>query len=647
MIRLRLIFGCLSWAVLLGASIASAAIFGPPAAARVEFYNNLLPEQPRGVGMPISDRKAWDALAKDNASAADIVAKAEKLLETPMPEMTDEAYLDYSRTGNRTRGQAVINERRGRLDVLTLAECFKNEGRYLPEIEKTIRGLCEEKSWLLPAHDARLDNFKRKTVQIDLAAANLGWQLATAKYWLGEKLSPEVRKLLADELERRIYAPFTGMVADGKPWKWWLVMPNNWNAVCLADVCGSALAGIESRERRAFFAASGEKFIKAFLSGFPPDGYCSEGIGYWNYGFGHYLMLSETIERATGGKAVWMADKRIEPIALFGRRIEILPGIYPSFADCVVHAKPDARFMEYLNRRYGWGRENSEQSAEAISTAVKGQLFEIGLFAFPKSYVQIGSTKINSAAGQSPAAAPRDWFSDGGVLICRPKSVEPHALGAALKGGHNAEQHNHNDLGSFVVALGKSTPLVDPGPEVYTARTFSSKRYESKVLSSFGHSVPLVAGQMQIAGAKARAKILKSEFTDAADTLAMDLSSAYPVESLEKLTRTFVFSREGAGKLMVADEVEFSRPENFGIALVTLEKWKQLGPTRLQIGEGDDSVQVSIAVEGGEIRLDPQEIKEDLPEHLVPVRIGVDLTQPAEKAKITVEITPYILGGGN
>ncbi|NIL99270.1 MAG: hypothetical protein GTO62_19765, partial [Planctomycetales bacterium] len=53
--------------------------------------------------------------------------------------------------------------------------------------------------------------------------------------------------------------------------------------------------------------------------------------GYWNYGFGHYLMLAETIWQATGGKVDLLAEPKIEQIALFGRRMEILPGVYPAF----------------------------------------------------------------------------------------------------------------------------------------------------------------------------------------------------------------------------------------------------------------------------------------------------------------------------
>ena len=39
---------------------------------------------------------------------------------------------------------------------------------------------------------------------------------------------------------------------------------------------------------------------------------------------------------------------------------------------------------------------------------------------------------------------------------------------------------------------------LDAGGEDYTSRTFSSRRYESQALNSFGHPVPRVAGAMQL-----------------------------------------------------------------------------------------------------------------------------------------------------
>ena len=136
-----------------------------------------------------------------------------------------------------------------------------------------------------------------------------------------------------------------------------------------------------------------------------------------------------------------------------------------------------------------------------------------------------------------------------------------------------------------MVALGKATPLLDPGGEVYTSRTFSARRYQSNVLNSFGHAVPRIAGHLQVEGRQAAARILKTDFTDRTDTLEMDIASAYRVKELKKLHRTFIFSREGTGRLTVIDEVEFSSPQQFGTALITFSPWKELEAGRLRVGK--------------------------------------------------------------
>ncbi len=494
----------------------------PPDTARVKTYEKMLPQAPRGVGAPIEERAVWEALAKQYGSEK-IVKEAEKMLKTSMPVLTDDLYLDYSRSGNRDRCQEVIFKRQDRANVLALAECFENQGRFLPGIEEAIASICGEKTWVYPAHDGSLRNFKGEIIEIDLNSSCISWNLATAAYWLGDKLSPNVRKRIADELERRTFGPFTSLITTGKPPMWWLTSKMNWNSVCLAGVMGAALTSIESHQRRAFFAASAEKYVDYFLEGFTPDGYCSEGIGYWNYGFGHFVMLAETIKQATGGKVDLLAAERIRPIALFGRRMEILPGVYPAFADAHVGEKPDLVLMAFLDRRLGLGWKESEKSSAGSDLTARIYLFKLGIFEFQNviSSLALGervrvrgdannkpSPPAPLAKGEgSPSEMPlRDWFSDAGILICRPKPGSVHALGAALKGGHNAENHNHNDVGSFVVALGSGTPLLDPGSEVYTARTFGPNRYQSNVLNSFGHPVPRVAGTLQVTGRRRRQK---------------------------------------------------------------------------------------------------------------------------------------------
>jgi len=453
-------------------------------------------------------------------------------------------------------------------------------------------------------------------------------------YWLGERLSEDVRKLIGDELNRRAFQPFEGYVQTGQPELWWATGTNNWNAVCLAGVTGAALAAVESPQRRAFFAAAAERYIEYFLQGFTPDGYCSEGMGYWNYGFGNYISLAETLHQASGGRIDWLADPRIAPIAGFGRRMEILPGLYPAFADCSVNARPDTALMAFLSRRFGWGLRDTERRGLLTASGPSGSLFELGLYAFPNS------ASARPAAEASTPLPPRDWFPDAGILICRPAS--PDGLAVALKGGHNAEHHNHNDVGSFVVALGRTAPLVDPGGEVYTARTFSGRRYESKLLNSFGHPVPRVAGQLQQTGSKAAAKVLQTEWTDTADTLALDIRSAYPVKGLEKLQRTFHFSRTGRGALEVVDEVQFAAPEAFETALITFDSWTQTAANQLTLGDRgrrDGGVQVDIDTGGAAFTIRAEEIQEDR-NGPPPTRLGIALEQPVRTATVRLTIRP-------
>jgi len=602
--------------------------------ARIAAIAAMLPETPRGVGPTIEDRAAWQAAAR-SPEFAGVVPAAERLLSEPIPELSDELFLDFSQTGNRSRCQRVLGERHGRVPELVLAECLEGRGRFLAAIEEAIRAVSSEKTWVMPAHDRGLENFRGQTHEIDLAVAAVSWNLATADHLLGERLSPDVRKLVRSELERRCFRPFEGMVGEGKPRMWWLTGTNNWNAVCLAGVTGTALAAIESPQRRAFFVAAAEKYIENFLSGFTPDGYCSEGVGYWNYGFGNYVSLAETLHQASGGKIDLLESDKVRQIARFGVRMEISPGVYPAFADCRVGTDPDLALMAFLSRRYGWGLEEIEQQGLLLDGGPSSSLFELGLFAF-----------ANSATSRPPArkgaVAPplRDWFADAGILICRPSGESGGSLGAALKGGHNAEHHNHNDVGSFVAALAGKTPLVDPGSEVYTARTFSSKRYDSGVLNSFGHPVPLVAGKMQRTGHSAAAKVLAAEFTDAADTLVLDLAAAYDFKSLESLRRTFVFSRGGRGSLTVTDEVRFTSPETFETAIVTFLPWKQAAPDRLVVGRGGEAVEVRIDAGGTDFRIQETRIEEDLSGGHVPRRLGIELGKPVADAKITLTVAP-------
>lgn len=625
------------WIVVLLAAIGTSEAAAPASSIfdkdRIDSIVAMLSDKPTCFGRPISDRITWDALATSEDGKA-VIRSAEMVLKTPMPEMTDEIYLIYSRTGSRTEADGVNGRRRGRIGTLTKAELLENSGRFIPELEKTIRSLCEEKTWVGVAHDGNLNNFKKKQVTIDLYSSALAWNLAIADNLLGDKLSPEIRRLIRKEIQWRIFEPFHRMV-EGTQSRYWLTAEHNWNTVCLAGVTGTALALLDSRPERAWYILAAEKYSMNFLKGFPSDGYCGEGTGYWNYGFGHYALLSEEIRLATSGKIDLLARKEALAPASFGARFEIADGVYPPFADSSVGDRPSGRLMDFLNRRFGFGQAPVETRRLSLSRV---SLTEGMMYLFPVA----APLETPAAVASIEAGGLRSWFDQAKVLICRPRPDAPCRLATAIIGNDNGVNHNHNDVGSYALIMNGQTLIVDPGGETYTARTFSSRRYESNALNSFGHSVPLVAGKMQDAGEKAKAVTLTTDFTDAKDTLVFDIRSAYSVPSLQKLTRTYVFSREGAGSMAVTDNVAFAQPESFETALITLGQWKQAEPGTLRIEDGGAAIDVRIDTGGLPFTIVPTEINEHVHTKKLPVRLGIRLDAPVRQATITMTITPVL-----
>ncbi|MBN1291759.1 MAG: heparinase II/III family protein [Candidatus Latescibacteria bacterium] len=608
----------------------------PRDSQRLRELEDILFESPKGFGSPISNRAIWEHIASLPAFT-NFVGNAEKLIGEPVPELPDTLFLEFSRNGNRYNYQSPNSRRRSILSQLVIGECIENNGRFLADIERFIRNMCSEKTWVLPAHDRKLDNFYGRIIQIDLGVATTSWYLATVDYLLGDHLSPEIRKLIRDEVQRRTFDPFLRMIRGEDELIWWMTeKTNNWNSVCIGGVVGAAMALIGSPDDRAWFLLGTERYAPNYLLSFTDDGYCSEGLGYWNYGFGHYIMLAEAVSLATGGKMDIMTGRKIENIARYPINIEIMDGVYPAFADCHVGAKPSTRYMRYLNRRFDFGLDTYEQAERSSD----GQLYEMALFEINDPYSE-NKSSVKLSTGESVQSTHlRSWFENAGVLICRPSSGKKGSIGVALKGGHNNEHHNHNDVGSFVVVLDGKSLLLDPGGEVYTGRTFSDQRYESNVLNSFGHPVPRIDGTLQKTGEEACGKVVSTTFTDSKDTLVLDISSAYDIDETEKLERSFEYSREGRGSLTITDRAVFSMPRSFDTALITFSSWRVNSDGSIEVYDDDTAVQVDIAVTGSEYEIQTTEIREDLPVKRNPMRLAIVLKNKVKDAEVRVKVTP-------
>lgn len=461
-VNLPTFFGvCLAALSLMGgagrAVTAAVPLEGGVSPERIQAIGAMLGDGPYGFGPQITDREAWQRLAA-HAAYRGVIADAEKGLNSPVPEMTEELYLLFKKTGRRTAGYGTVRATRYSLiSRYTRAECLENRGRFIAPLEAVLRSVCEEKTWIYNFHDSSLADYQGKKISIDLSSADLAANLGSCLYLLGDRLSAETRRLVAAKLRERIFDPYRQAVAGTGPRLSWITADMNWNAVCHAGVVAAALAVCPTREERAFFVVAAEKYSRDFLRGFGGDGYCAEGMGYWNYGFGHYVLLCEIVTQATRGGVDLYALPGARDAALYPVRIRLTDGIYPAYADCPLDAKPDKILMSFINRRYQMGLPDF---VAADFTTASGGISSSLAYSSPNS-----ATALPAVKGR-PFFELRSLFEHGGVLNARPQPGSDCRLTVSFKGGHNNEPHNHNDLGSFVVVVGQESLILDPGGEV-------------------------------------------------------------------------------------------------------------------------------------------------------------------------------------
>ncbi|MBO6121734.1 MAG: glycoside hydrolase family 88 protein, partial [Kiritimatiellae bacterium] len=522
---------------------------------------------PRADGARIEEREVWERLAGTREAAA-FVKKAEAILEEPVPEVTDELFLEFRLTGDRGRYEKPFFARTDNLAALRVAECLEAKGRFIPKIAEYLDAICAERTWVAPAHDETLAAFNGAN-KIDLFAAMRAFELAQTLDWLKGRLPDATVRKTKEECVRRVFAPYLHLArnfeddakrSEVEPNRRWFDGKWNWNSVCHSCVVRSALALVEDARERAEFIAAAEYAVPFALEGYFDDGYCAEGVGYWNYGFAHHVELGLAVRNVTDGFVDFFSAPKNRLIAEYARRIELCDGMGPQFSDSF--GGPSLALRALVNQVYP--DLYREEAAECPVLSVDGNIgqpLSLAAFRLRDSCAQ----PSDGGVAASPALQLRNYFGEAQVFVAR---SAPCGFALAVTGGHNDMPHNHNDIGSYALVLDGAEMGGDPGREPYTERTFSPLRYESRVINSYGHPVPVVDGRLQGTGRQFAAKVLKTEFNDGKDEIIYDLTRAYPECSLEKLTRRVVIDR-ARNRIVIEDEAEFSRPSAFEVPFVT------------------------------------------------------------------------------
>ena len=605
-----------------------------PNRARVDEIAAMLPESPRCPGAKIDDRTAWERVSRERPSKR-VMVEAEKVLSRPMSPWDRTAYDRFRKFGDRRSFETPFFARLGEFTTLVLAECIENKGRFIARISDYMEAMCCEPTWVVPMHDLEQGTL-HGAEKGDLFSCRKALEMATACAWLESLLDPGLVARVEKEIRRRILAPFYAdmRLEDGTSGaafrNHWVNIRNNWIAVC--GGCTLATVFIMEKERRirAEAAEFVERLYPRFRYAYDEDGYCTEGVGYWNFGFGNALELGFTILEATDGRWDFLAENGGREMARYGIACQVEKGRSAWFADGGGAPFPDLLWM--IARRWPDIVPDSMLSPPEIGG---GRFDSRGGWRpnlYRTAFTAFGAAPKGTAADALPV---RSWYPHAQVLIGRPGRDSSHSpFSVALKGGHNDEAHNHNDIGSYVVLSDGVEMTGDPGGEIYTARTFSDHRYDSKMINSYGHPVPVVGGRLQSTGRKSAAKVLLADYADDSDVLALDISSAYACPSIERLERRFAYRRTEQS-LSVSDMAEFSSPTEFESPFITYCDVGEMakGVYELIDRASGRRLMLNISVKGGEWMLERTQIEN--PGRPTVTRCAVRFLKPVQIASVS------------
>lgn len=382
----------------------------------------------------------------------------------------------------------------------------------------------------------------------------------------------------------------------------------NWTAWCTQNVLLTVfLENFGEDIRRQVFQKAAQS-LDYFLKDYGEDGCCDEGAQYYRHAGLCLCNAMEVLNAVSGGAfSPLFETEKIKNVAAYILNVHVADKYYFNFSDCSPIAGR-AGVQEYLFGKYTRQPELMAFAAQDFR-ASGGELYSdevnrISLYHrfqniifwnevyFYNGNIQNLVTQENIIRADNAqeytvrkdmslgdASLYRDIFYPSvGLFLARSST-----LTLAVKAGDNADNHNHNDTGSFTLYKNGHPLFVDIGVESYTGKTFSSRRYEIWTMQSGYHNLPTLMGMDQRDGETYCATKVDTCFGDM-PSISMELLTAYPIpqpDNAAPLTyrRTVTLDKK-EGKVMVKDTTNL--PDVI-LNFITYEK-PVLSDGRLQIG---------------------------------------------------------------
>ena len=548
---------------------------------------------PADAALPIAaahDPRVWalGSGSADQATVRDLLARVRAELGTPWPQPLASTAVRWFRAGERPVHEGLVFARSHRVSRTVVAAAAAaaadaaapaaggaavgggnapmSQGDATALLDAAVDGLwllCEQSTWCWPAHDTPHHPPHAVVTDVadpvlDLGASEIAAQLAWADHLLGPLLDahwPGVRERLRREVRRRTIDPFVRR----RDWSWIAGdngHPNNWNPWIHGNLLVAALRlldGEADRELRAHVVTLIVQGLDLYVATLPDDGAVDEGFHYWWNASGRLLEALALLAHATDGRldAVNATDRvsglpaipGLAATVAFPHRMHLGGPWYLNVADGPARGSADVTWS--LLHRLARIARDDDAAAHAAAHRAPG-----GVVATEREGLGrlLAAVTDQAWCHAEPAASPlprETWLPSVQVLVARETAGTPRGLTLTVKGGHNDEAHNHNDLGSFVVASDGVPVVVDAGRQTYTPETFGPRRYDAWPMSSSWHNVPEVRGCAQLPGRDRAARDVRVISSDDGATagLSLGLAGAYDAAGLVAWTRTATLDR--------------------------------------------------------------------------------------------------------
>jgi len=504
-----------------------------------------------------------------------------------IPGATYTLYRQFEHSGFRRGYEKVFFEKRSLLSRAVFEFILGDETRR-DLIHDLLWNICEETSWVLPAHEEQGPDFwelkpsprsqpwgahtalTREPDAIDLFCAETGAALAETVYLIGDQLAPEVVQRVRQEVQRRIFKPY---LAYGRK-HWWYKGPLNWNGVCNGSI-GLAFMRLEHDPRTLNEAIAQvlEGFEAYIATGFEADGGSIEGIGYWNYGLMYYITLAELLREQTGGELDLLANPRLVDIARYPLVVALAQGTYVNFGDAVEGTALALGVVSRLAERTGVAELRG-----LLLDPARAEGFGVSTAKLP--IILRDAAWWDGQIAAFPAGAFADHFlPHSGLAKLSGSTAGGKTVLLTAKAGHTDGHHSHTDIATFIYNLDGESLLVDPGRGMYSKEYFRQPRYQNIFTNSIGHNVPRIGGALQTPGPEFGGKrqfhgtIGVPQQTGSEKSVVIDFEGAYALPALRQARRTLALDA-AAGTVTLSDQFAFDgSPLDVEEAFVT---WAQV-----------------------------------------------------------------------